>query len=276
MRVALLANHTLPGHGSVLGDVLRLLRGWGVKVDVLLPGSVVALNDLQIRSDVYLLKSVNDALVSLAAALEAAGAVCVNPTSVVRLTRDRIATAGALAAFDVPVPQSWSAQRLPDLAHLLDDGALVLRGGRVGSPVNTRVLWDLDDLLDVPPSREPWLVQRYHPSQHRARKIYRIGEQVFGVKRHWPVRTLADKIGEPFSVDAATHAVTDKLVAALGTDLFGADIVLTDDGPLVVDVHSFPGFKGVPNGALRLADYIYATANQAGERRAATQGSVTS
>jgi hypothetical protein len=36
---------------------------------------------------------------------------------------------------------------------------------------------------------------------------------------------------------------------------------MNEDRPIVVDMSSFPGFKGVPEAALRLADYIY-TAGQ--------------
>jgi hypothetical protein len=31
----------------------------------------------------------------------------------------------------------------------------------------------------------------------------------------------------------------------------------------VVDISSFPGFKGVPDASLRLADYIYSAAERA-------------
>lgn len=260
MRVALLAQQALPRNGSVLAGVLRLLRGWGVKVDILLPGAVVPLHEVRIHSDVYLLQCVDDALVSLAAGLEAAGAVCLNPVPVVRAARDRIATAGALAGAGVPVPQSWSAQRLSDLAHLLDDGPVVVRPGRVGSPLEGRVLRTAEELLEVPASPERWLVQRHHTSRHRTRSVHRVGSQVFGVKL--PVGAAADRPVEPFDIDDATRALTDALVDVLGTDLFGVDVLLTEEGPLVVGVHAFPGLQGVPHGALRLAEYVHAVLRQ--------------
>ena len=46
-------------------------------------------------------------------------------------------------------------------------------------------------------------------------------------------------------------------------ELFGADLILSNGAPYLVDIHSFPGFKGVPDAALRLADYIYAAARRA-------------
>jgi len=49
---------------------------------------------------------------------------------------------------------------------------------------------------------------------------------------------------------------------AFGIEMYGLDIILSDGCPYVVDISSFPGFKGVPQAALRLADYIYAVAQR--------------
>jgi hypothetical protein len=38
---------------------------------------------------------------------------------------------------------------------------------------------------------------------------------------------------------------------------------MNEDRPYVVDMSSFPGFKGVPEAALRLADYIYTAGQRA-------------
>jgi hypothetical protein len=38
------------------------------------------------------------------------------------------------------------------------------------------------------------------------------------------------------------------------------DVVESGGVPYVVDMSSFPGFKGVPHAALRVADHLYWTA----------------
>ncbi|MGH9799104.1 MAG: hypothetical protein ACRD82_01970 [Blastocatellia bacterium] len=38
--------------------------------------------------------------------------------------------------------------------------------------------------------------------------------------------------------------------------MYGLDIIESDRGPYVVDVNYFPGYKGVPNAAGLIADYI--------------------
>jgi ribosomal protein S6--L-glutamate ligase len=82
------------------------------------------------------------------------------------------------------------------------------------------------------------------------------------VKRVWPTRTYEDKLGEPFAVDGEVEELANRLGSALGIELYGFDVVVTDDGPYVVDFSPFPGFKGVPDAAALLADYI----GQAAER----------
>lgn len=94
-------------------------------------------------------------------------------------------------------------------------------------------------------------------------KIYRIGSQVFGARRRHGTTT-------PMTVPAEVCELTDNVADALGTRLFGLDVALDvpvagqeHGGALVLDVHPFPGFKGVPDAALRVADYIYARALEA-------------
>jgi ribosomal protein S6--L-glutamate ligase len=101
--------------------------------------------------------------------------------------------------------------------------------------------------------------------------MYCIGGRVFGVRRSWPASSLAEKLGEPFTVPAELNELVLRAGAAFGMDLFGLDVIFTHGQPMVVDISSFPGFKGVPNAALRLAEYVF----DAGSR-AARGDSVTS
>ena len=43
---------------------------------------------------------------------------------------------------------------------------------------------------------------------------------------------------------------------AFGLGLYGLDLIETADGVRVVDLNFFPGYKGVPDAAPRIADYI--------------------
>jgi ribosomal protein S6--L-glutamate ligase len=85
---------------------------------------------------------------------------------------------------------------------------------------------------------------------------------VFGVKRVWPVRSFEDKLGEPFTITPELREIALRCGTAFGLELYGLDIIISDGRPYVVDISSFPGFKGVPDAALRLADYIFTAAQR--------------
>lgn len=60
--------------------------------------------------------------------------------------------------------------------------------------------------------------------------------------------------GRPFDVDDPLAELARTAVAGLDLHLAGIDVVLGPDGPVVVDVNSFPGYRGVhgaPEGVVQ-------------------------
>jgi glutathione synthase/RimK-type ligase-like ATP-grasp enzyme len=119
--------------------------------------------------------------------------------------------------------------------------------------------------LDQIPVDGPILAQRYHePDPGEAdRKIYRIGDQIFGVKWVWPLRTYQDKYGEPFTVSSELRDIAQRCGDAFGLSLCGLDVVISEGQPYVVDINKFGSFIGVPDAPTLLADYIYKAAQRA-------------
>jgi ribosomal protein S6--L-glutamate ligase len=113
-----------------------------------------------------------------------------------------------------------------------------------------------DELREIEPDHGLIFAQRYHQPDGLDHKLYVIGEQVFGVRRVWPPQTLADKIGEPFDVPAEMQEIALRCGRAFGVGLYGVDLITSGGKPYVVDINTFPGFKGVPNAARLLADYV--------------------
>lgn len=99
-------------------------------------------------------------------------------------------------------------------------------------------------------------------------KLYCIGGQLFGVQRDGTARTAEQKQGRPFTVAAELRAIALAVGRVIGADLYGVDVAIDAGRPVVLDVNPFPGFKGVPQAALRVADYVYATAATTLERSA--------
>ncbi len=76
------------------------------------------------------------------------------------------------------------------------------------------------------------------------------------MRRVWPPVTLEDKLGEPFDVTDEMRDLALRCGRAFGVGLYGVDLITSGGEAYVVDINTFPGFKGVPNAAGLLADYV--------------------
>ncbi|MGQ0846766.1 MAG: ATP-grasp domain-containing protein [Sporichthyaceae bacterium] len=208
MRIAVVCRPPSRGKRSLTTQVAGLLEEWGAEVDLIHPQPGTA--EVRLEHDLYVLRTVNDATLAYAAALDGLGATIVNPYPVARLCRDSVRVAKLLRRAGVPTAPFRS-------------------GGC------------------------------------RDRKLYCIGGQLFGVQREWPARTEEQKHGEPFTVTPELREIALTVGRVVGADLYGIDVGTSDGSPCVLEVNPFPGFKGVPQAALRVADYLYAAAVAVGE-----------
>jgi len=269
MKIAfLMLRYASEVRSPVTGDVIRLLGEWGADVEVIYPEEqVISLNAVRADHDLYVLKSRTELGLGYAGALDAAGATILNPYAVSVRLRDKIALTALLQAADVPTPQAYVTAHPGSLAPLLKDGPLAVKPYRGSGTRGVHVVWDPEDLDDVPSNQGPVFAQRLVERGSTETKVYYIGGQMFGVKRAWPARTYADKCGTAFTVSPKLREIAQRCAVAFGIDAFALDIVGSHDDPNVVDIKSFPTFTGVPNAALRVADYIYDAALRATNRR---------
>jgi ribosomal protein S6--L-glutamate ligase len=263
MRIAvLLVRHPPTRRSPIMPEVVRLLAERNCEVTVLEPDErPVDPASLRVEHDLYVLKSGTELALSLAGALHAQGANIVNPFPVSLACRDKVITTVLLQAAGLPVPETRVTSRLGDAAELLADGPIVCKPARGSQGRGVRVVREPGELAELARQTqpgEPWLAQRHHPADGPDRKLYSIGGQVFGVERAWPARTYEEKLGRPFSVDETLSDLVGRCGSAVGgLSLFGVDVVESGGIPYVVDMSSFPGFKGVPDAALRIADHLY-------------------
>jgi ribosomal protein S6--L-glutamate ligase len=261
MRIAFFLNrHRELAESPIIPEVVRLLARRGAEVDCVYPAEeTTELTGLEPAYDLYVLKSRTEISLSIAGALDATGAAILNPYPVAAACRDKVVASRLLASAGVPIPESYVAASPDRLAPLLEAGPLVVKPPRGSQGRGVRVVRSPAELRDSPDGG-PVFAQRYFEPCGRDRKIYRIGDRVFGVKRVWPARTLEDKLGEPFQADDELEDIARRLGSMLRISLYGFDVVLTDEGAKVVDFSPFPGFKGVPEAPALLADYVYEAA----------------
>jgi ribosomal protein S6--L-glutamate ligase len=269
MRIAFLLTRHPPDRPSpIFPEVVRLLRARGASVDVVHPDErLTELRELRVEHDLYVLKSGGETALSLAGALHSLGAAILNPYPAASICRDKIVASRVLEAAGIPAPASYACSRPAQLIPLLEDGPLIVKPYRGSQGRGVRIVHRASELLDGGLDTGPLFAQRYLPPEGRDRKLYRIGDDVFGVERVWPARTYDEKLGRPFEVSNELREIAFACGAALGLSLFGFDVVVSEGRPFVVDISSFPGFKGVPNAAVRLADYVERSAARFGTRR---------
>jgi len=255
----------------VLVETLRNLRERGVAVRTFAASDSAAhaVSAPAPDCDLYYLKTTHPAALGLAGALHAAGAPMVNAYEAVTTLVDKARAAAMLGAAGLPTPETWLVSGVDAASALLDAGPIVLKpaGGSRGRGV--RVARAAEDVDGVSPA-EPHVAQRWHRSDDGLdRKIYCIGDRLFGVLRAWPPADDEAKRGRPFEPDSALRDLARASGRLFGLELHGLDVVISEGRPWIVDVNKCPGFLGVPGGATLLADFLERRARAArGERSA--------
>ena len=244
-----------PGPASVMTDVVRLLREAGAHVVLegpdpdgadLLDADLVVLKDLPARS--------LQALAAWGPLPFLTTVQCLNPPAAALDCLDKDRVWRLLSDAGVPVPASRPVASWDEVRTAAAAGPVVVkpREGEQGEGV----LLLAGPAPAGPVGAGPWLVQERVTGDALDRKLYVVGDAVLGVQRTWPAP--ADRSGTAFEPDADLTALARAAAAALGLEVCGVDVLVTPAGPVVVDVNAFPGFKGVPGAAERLAAHLLA------------------
>lgn len=244
-----------PGKSSLAIDAMvAALTSDGVSVSTLYPEQLPKDAPLP-KADVVVLKDKTPLGREWGRRFHAAGVPTLSPYPATELCRDKLATNQRLAAAGLPVPECRKVERAEDIWELLAAGPVILKP-IFGSQGKGIVVVEGPD--EVPASLEGLMVQRYFAPDGLDRKIYRIGDEVFCIERVWPPKTLEEKQGRLIDLDERTLAVARACGDVIGSDVYGVDIIEHDGQPWIVDLSSFPGFKGVPDVGAKLAQVVEA------------------
>ena len=111
-------------------------------------------------------------------------------------------------------------------------------------------------------------IQKFIECDGMDRKVYVIGDNVFGIKRENPIylyiRDQPDKINvddikrEEFKITEEIKRLTNIISKELKLKIFGMDLIkpLNQKKYYLVDINDFPGFRGIKNVETLLADYL--------------------
>jgi ribosomal protein S6--L-glutamate ligase len=252
----ILVRRVPPVPSPVLLEVFQILERRGFDVESGIPEETVAQPDrLRSEHDLYVLKSHTELALALAGTLDTLGARLLNPYMSCITTQEKIIASRRLRAGGVPVPRSWVTGDLGLMAPIVEETPLIVKPHRGHRGAGISIVRNAAELAALQPPNGPVLIQEHLSGTGEDVKIYVVGENVFAVRKEFSPTSFT-RPGRSCAVSAELRAIALACGRILGLGLYGLDVLETGEGPVVVDVNYFPGYKGVPDVAPLIADYI--------------------
>jgi ribosomal protein S6--L-glutamate ligase len=245
-----------PVPSPVLVEMYEILRGRGYTITEDIAEEIIQRSDtLKPTADMYVLKSHTELSLALAGILYVQGTNILNPYQSCSLIQSKIITSRLLLEAGVPAPKSWVTGDLSMAKQLLEEHPLIIKPHMGHRGAGVHLCRTPEDIDKVPPPVTPMIIQEAIPGHGEDLKIYVAGEEVHGVQKPFS-ETSFSVPGRPVPISDEVREISLKVGKVCGLGLYGLDIIESDRGPFVVDVNYFPGYKGVPNAAGMIADYI--------------------
>jgi ribosomal protein S6--L-glutamate ligase len=252
----MLVRRVPPVPSPVLLEVFATLERRGFRVESSIAEEHLwRLDRLAPQHELHVLKSHTELSLSLAGVLHSQGALMLNPYLSCLAAQDKIVAFRRMDAAAIPVPRTWTAGDASLLPDLLHHGPLVVKPFRGHRGHGVRVLRDERDVAAMPPAGGPFVVQQFVEGTGEDLKVYVVGDRVSAVRKPFSADSFT-RPGRPCPVSSEVRAIALRCGEAFGLGLYGLDLIEGPDGPVVVDLNYFPGYKGMPGPAPLIADYI--------------------
>lgn len=252
----LLARRSPDVPSQIILDVSAILGQRGHQVECsIAEESLIALHEPGGDADLYLLKSYTEFSLSLAGALSAQGASLINPYEGCAAARNKIVCYQMLQQSNVPVPRAWITSDLSMLKNILRKHPLIMKPYMGWRGEGIQVIRHESDLSGLRQPSSPLLIQEYIENAGEDLRLYVAGDEVFGIRKQFSRSSFAVD-GEPTPVSTEMRDLALRCGRVFGLRLYGIDVIEGREGPRVVDVNYFPGYKGVPGAAYPVAHCI--------------------
>ncbi|HLQ28466.1 MAG TPA: hypothetical protein VK140_04410 [Ktedonobacteraceae bacterium] len=252
-------NPETPNH-PVIGVALHKLSARHtvrlLDVHQLTAAQAITQAEAHLPASIYLLKSHAPQALALAHHLEQRGALVVNSWASSMACQDRALMAQRMREAGLPWPRTWN---FPTLEHLLSQDDLL---ATLPFPLIIKSYYShRGDLVDKMYTvgqlqalaqewrQEPVILQEFAHGDGWDIKLWVIDAHIFAARRRTPLEANAPKEDHPISEEdlpKAWRQIALEIGHAFDLRLYGVDLLMTGGGPMVVDVNSFPGFRGVP------------------------------
>lgn len=260
MQICLIMDNPETPHHPVIAVALQKLQARHtvrlLDVRTLTGAQALAQEETFPLADLYLLKSHAPQALEVAHVLEQRGALVVNRWAASVACQDRVLMAQRMDEAHLPWPRTWSFPSLENLLHQHDLLATLTfpmiiksyyshRGDLVDKVNNIEALQALAPQW----SQEPVVLQAFAPGDGWDIKLWVVDQHIFAARRRTPLEPNAPKEDFPLSTQDMPQDwvhITLEIGRVFNLRLYGVDLLMTEHGPIIVDVNSFPGFRGVP------------------------------
>ena len=241
---------------QIVLDVSEILsrRGYAVE-SMIAEEALTRLDTLDTKDTLYLLKSYTDLSLSLAGVLHARGARLLNPYPSSAAARNKIISCQYLRAGGIPAPHSWVTGDMNLLLPLVEQTPLIVKPCMGWRGIGVKIVRTREDVKALPVPEGPMLIQEFLEGTGEDLRLYVAGGQVFAIRKPFSATSYSVP-GRSCPVTALERDIALRCGRAFGLGLYGMDLIETPQGPSVVDVNCFPGYKGAPDAARAVADYI--------------------
>ena len=270
MDICLILDNPETTRHPVIGTVLQQLRARHavrlLDVHRLTGDEAIAHEAAHPVANMYLLKSHTRQALEVAHHLEQRGALVVNSWASSLACQDRVLMAQRMKEAGLPFPHTWS---FPSLENVLGQHGVLStlrfplmiksryshRGDVVDKVHNVEQLRALAGQW----SHEPFILQEFAHGDGWDIKLWVIDQQSFAARRRTPLD--ANVPTEDFripreKIPSAWRSIAVEIGRVFNLRLYGMDLIMTEQGPLIVDVNSFPGFRGVAGADAALISLI--------------------
>ncbi|WP_330294557.1 ATP-grasp domain-containing protein [Streptomyces sp. NBC_00503] len=259
-------------HDGMPNEVVRQLTAWGHQVDVVRPGGSLLRMSAAVGSgdhDAWVLKTVSGGPgLTLLEAAAAAGMTTVNDARSIRGVRDKALAAAIGRGRGLPLPTTYAAARPELLAEIPDsEYPLVVKPADGSSGRGVHLVSSPEQLTAMLPelAGEGMLIaQPYVPNSGTDLKVYAVGGELFATERRSPLYPDCPVPERLVPLSAEIAEIGARVGEVYGLDLYGLDVLLGPEGPVVVDVNDFPSFRQVPDAAARVARAVLGLARAGG------------
>jgi ribosomal protein S6--L-glutamate ligase len=214
--------------------------------------------------DVLVCRGRSPAVLALLEAAAAAGVRCVNTADAVASVVNKAAMGVRLAAAGIPTPETYLGLATTVAAAAADQFPLILKPACGDNAQGLRIVWSADELLALDWPEPITLAQRYLPGAGPDLKLYVAGRTVWAIRKPSPIDPVhGGRVSAAADARPVRTEVTEDLEKlalrcgdVFGLDLYGVDCLITDSGPLVLEVNDFPNYSGLLDADVVLADLV--------------------